>query len=62
MVSKCIPRKVMEVAGPSILIGVLLRSHSDNIELRLKFHRGDVVNYGHCTYSRGSSELPRRDD
>ena len=38
MVSNCIPRKVMEVDGPSILddfIGALMRSHNDSIELRL---------------------------
>ena len=54
MISKCIPRKVMEVAGPSILedfLGVLMHSHSDNMELRLKNHRGDIVNDGHRTYS-----------
>ena len=38
MVSNSIPKKVMEVEGPSILddfIGALMRSDSDSIQLRL---------------------------
>ena len=43
-VSKRIPRKVMVVEGPSILddfIGALMRSHNDNMELRLLVQIGE---------------------
>ena len=46
MVSNCIPRKVIEVDGPSILddiIGALMCSHSNSMELRLLLQ---IVEFG----------------
>ena len=44
IVSKCIPRKVLAVGGPSILddfTGALMRWHNDNMELRLLLQIGE---------------------
>ena len=43
-VSRYIPRKVMEVDGPSILegfMGALIRSHNPNMEFRFQLQMGE---------------------
>ena len=47
MVSKCIPRKVIQMDGPSILedfMGALICLHSANMELRLWLQMGESDN------------------